>query len=339
MKYNFLTFVRDKATMFWMLAFPIFLMTILISALPSGDYKVNIKAYISPENPAAEYMNFSDMFDFKIEDDYKEALKNGDIDGYIDKESNLIIAKNGFKQTMLKTILDNMKRIEKDPETVMTVVGEEFIQKDVQGFEFKKSFFYAVLAMISYMAMYGGVSVVESYQANITPAAMRFQISPTPKIKGVLNDFVVMMFFEFFTLTVSIIYVKYVLGVNAIENYTLTYLIFIIGSIFSFSLGLMTVYLGNISSNARGAITQSSMMLLSGAAGLYGTFFRNIFDNLLGKVANYNPAKIVSDSIYKANILGGIDDMKPYLIGMVVVSVVFIMLSVLKMKENRYDSI
>lgn len=339
MKYSFLAFVRDKATIFWMLLFPIFLMTILISALPSGDYTVNIKAYISPENPAADYMNFSEIFDFKVEDNYKDALKNGDIDGYVDKDSNLIIAKNGFKQNMLKTILDNMKRIEKDPEATLAVVGEEFIAKEVQSFEYKRSFFYSVLAMISYMCMYSGVSIVEGYQANITPHAMRFQISPMSKLRAIVNEFVVSMGFEIFTLTVSILFVKYVLGVDGIKDYLLSYLIFMVGAMFSFSLGLMTVYLGNISSNARGAITQTSMMLLSGAAGLYGTFFRNVFDNFLGKVANFNPVKIVSDSIYKANIIGSIDDMKPYLIGMVVVSIVFTLLSVLKMKENRYDSI
>lgn len=101
----------------------------------------------------------------------------------------------------------------------------------------------------------------------------------------------------------------------------------------------MTVYFGNISSNARGAIIQTTMMILSGGAGLYGIFLRVAMTNLFGKFANLNPLKVITDTIYKANMIGSVEGLTvktPVLIG---VGILFILLASLKIRENRYASI
>ena len=90
---------------------------------------------------------------------------------------------------------------------------------------------------------------------------MRFLISPSSKLKAIVNEFIIAMVMQALVLTISILYAKYVLGEDFISNYKMTYLIFMVGSIFSYSLGLMTVYLGNISSNARGAVSYTHLTL------------------------------------------------------------------------------
>jgi hypothetical protein len=339
MKYAFLNFIRDKMTMFWMFLFPIFLMLILLSALPSDDYKIEIKAYISPENPLAEYMDFSDDFKFTISDDYEKLLKDDKIDGYVDKDNNVIIAKNGFKQMALKSIIDNDIRVNKDPEAASEVIKGDFIKLKTDNIGSRSSLFFAILAMLSYMCAYSGVASIEKVQANITDSAMRFLISPKSKLKAILDEFIVAMLMQVLNLTISLLFVKYVLKENFVSDYPMTYLIFIAGSIFSYSLGLLTVYLGNISSNARGAIVQSSMMILSGGAGLYGIFLRIILTNVFGKAADFNPLKLITDSVYKVNMIGSTDGIGLKTGVLIGVAILFTLLASLKIRENRYESI
>lgn len=174
MKYAFLNFIRDKMTLFWMFIFPIFLMSILIPALPNEDFKFEINAYISPENPMAQYMNFSDSFNFTVSDDYRELLQKRKIDGYVDKDNNVIIAKNGFRQMALKSTIDNLIRAEKDPAAIAEVMQGDFITSKTENVGMKSSLFFAILAMLSYMCAYSGVSSIERVQANISSGAMRF---------------------------------------------------------------------------------------------------------------------------------------------------------------------
>lgn len=339
MKYAFLNFIRDKVTLFWMILFPLFLMTILISAMPDEDTKLEIKAYMSPENVAANYMEDTGIFKFTLSNDYKEPLKNGDIAGYIDKDSNVILAGNGFSASLLKSFADNILRAQKDPQALQVAMQTNPIENKSKNVSYKASFFFALMAMISYMCAYSGVSSVELYQANITKPAMRFLISPSSKLKAIVNEFIIAMIMQALVLTISIFYAKYVLGEDFISNYKMTYLIFMVGSIFSYSLGLMTVYLGNISSNARGAIVQTTMMILSGAAGLYGIYFRQVLNKVFGIFADYNPVKMVGDGIYQANTLGSVEGIKSQVFIILGISLAFILLAALKMKENRYDSI
>lgn len=339
MKYAFLNFIRDRVTFFWMIVFPLFLMTILISAMPDEDAKLEIKAYMSPQNIAANYLNETGIFKFTLSDDYKEAIKNGDIVGYIDKDNNLVLNGNGFSANMLKTFVDNILRAQKDPQALQAVMQASPIENKNKNVSYKESFFFALMAMVSYMCVYSGVSAVELYQANISKPAMRFLISPASKLRAIINEFIIAMAMQVFVLTISIFYAKYVLGEDFISNYKMTYAIFILGSVFSYSLGLMTVYLGNISSNARGAIVQTSMMVLSGAAGLYGIYFRKVLNKIFGVFANYNPVKIVGDGIFQANTLGRVEGIKSQTFVILVVSMIFILLASIKMKENRYDSI
>lgn len=339
MKYAFLKVLRDRTTLFWMFAFPLFLMTILISALPDGGGNFVMHVGMSPEHPMAKYIESEEPFEITKLDDYKEKLKDGTIDGYIDRDGRAIFSDTGFKQKAVKTFADTLVRMEKDPDATRMVLMGNFVKTHSEKISYKGSFFFALVAMIAYMAAYSGVNAVESIEANITPDAVRFLVSPAGKFKATFDGFIVAMLLQLADLTVVILYSKFVLGETFVEHLVGTYVVFLIASAFSYTLGLMTVYLGTISSNARGAIVQASMMLLSGGAGLFGTFFRTAIGRALGSLANYNPVKIITDAVYKMNILGDRTHLYKELAGLVVASVVFLFLATLKMRKNRYDSL
>ena len=65
MKYAFLNFIRDKVTLFWMILFPLFLMTILISAMPDEDIKLEIKA-VSMQPVPVILLRFDTPFSISI---------------------------------------------------------------------------------------------------------------------------------------------------------------------------------------------------------------------------------------------------------------------------------
>lgn len=339
MKYAFLNALRDRTTLFWMFAFPIFLMTILISALPDGGEDLVMHVGMSPEHPAAPYIESDEHFEITKLDDYEAELKDGTIDGYIDRDGRAYFVDTDFKQKAVKTFADTLVRMEKDPEATRKVLAGNFVKTHSEEVSYKGSFFFALVAMLSYMAAYSGVNAVESMQANIKPDAVRFLVSPAGKFKATFYGFIVSMLLQLANLTLVILYAKFVLGESFVEHLFGTYVVFFIASAFSYTLGLMTVYLGAISSNARGAIVQTSMMLLSGGAGLFGTFFRTAIGRELGPAANYNPVKIITDAVYKMNILGDRTHLYKELVGLVIASVVFLLLATLKMRKNRYDSI
>lgn len=339
MKYAFLSAIRDRMTIFWMIVFPIFLMTILISALPKSDKDIVIGVGISPEHPMAEHLFSNGYFEITKTNEYKEKLKKGMIDGYIDRDGKAFFSDEGFKQKAVKSFADALVRSAKDPEAAQKVMGQRFIKTQSETVSYKASFFFSLVAMLSYMAAYSGVSAVESIQANITPHALRFLISPVGKLKAILEGFVVAMVLQLLNLTIMILYAKYVLGETFVENYTGTYVVFLVASAFSYALGLMTVYLGPVSSNVRGAIVQTSMMLLSGGAGLYGMFFRTSINRILGTFADFNPVKIITDAVYKMNILNDQKHLAMELLALSIATAVFIVLATLKMRKNRYDSI
>lgn len=339
MKYEFLESIRDKMTLFWMFAFPLFLMTILVSALPENDGDIAMRIGMSPSHPFAPYIESDDEFDLIKTDEYRELLQTGEIDGYIDRDGHLIVTKSGVKQKVAKQFADTLKRVEKDPDTTRKVMAGRFVKVSSESVAHKDSFFFSLLAMLAYMAAYSGVSAVEQMQANITPRALRFLVSPADRFKAVFHNFAVTMILQAANGTIAVLYAKYVLGRDFVVDIGGTYVIFLVASTLFYALGLMSVYLGPISSNARGAIVQTSMMLLSGGAGLYGTFFRASITRFLGRIADYNPVKVVTDAIYQINILGEQASMKRTLGTLVMVSGVLFVLATLKMRRNRYDSL
>ncbi|MDD7761459.1 MAG: hypothetical protein SOZ40_00440 [Ezakiella sp.] len=346
MKYYLLQLFRDRVSMFWIFIFPILLSTFILQSIGNMNLKEDITMMISPDNPdkiiyeeVFKENTDPDRLTFKLVEgeDYVDALDKKEIVAYLDKDSNLIVSSNSFHESILKNFVDTIKRIKVDPYATIDALSSNNIKSSSDEGADNSGFVFALLAMISFYGSYHGQTIVNNIQANLTPHAIRFAISPSNKWKYLINGFLSAVLVNSMIFTTTLLYLKFILNTDAITNLPLTIIAFLIATIFSICFGLTHAYLINIPEGLKNSINTIVMLVLSAGAGLYGTHFRGSLAKGLGKIAEFNPLKIISDTFFKINMQAS-----PTIgaaIWLIPVSIIIFIICGLKIRRTQYDSL
>ncbi len=133
-RYELKIFLGSPSNMFWMIAFPLLLLTVFSIAFSNLRFReLNLeKASIAYDEEAfmslyfveapKEMPNFATLDRSSIEnslfkgqamtkDQALEALQEGQIEAYVDKDLDLVISKNGINQMIMDEVLTSTKQI------------------------------------------------------------------------------------------------------------------------------------------------------------------------------------------------------------------------------------
>jgi len=366
-KYSFLCLIRSKSYLFFALAFPILLST-FFNAVFGGDLLADfnpIPVAIVEESSFAQPLfvdtlhALADLDEPIIEiipagsiEEATTMLASGDIAGLfiLSGDIELVVANTGLNQSILQNISNEFLRrsatigdiAAERPDLVFEIVAQINagldINQDAPGLQADLFvyYFYALLAMVSFMGAQVGFQVSISVQASVSPLAARRSISPTRKITVIANGFLAALLVHFLVTIVSVAYLIFVLGINFGQNLPLVLLVCLVGSLAGVSFGILIATVMKGKPNVREAAVTAISFVFWAASGLFQTEIRRAVRNAAPILDRLNPTTLMSDAFASLVIYDHLNHYFQSLLILLAMSACFLLISAVVLRRTRY---
>ena len=369
-KYNLLVKVKNFATTFWPLIFPLLLGTMFYFAfgnIDDADFETVQVGIVKEEEPDTLFLMFLDQMEnngnhlIATQELSGTAalakLENEEISGiyYVGKAPSLTVAANGIPQSILQSVLTSY---ETGKSTIRQIVRthpsglwkgiqkmlnqqEPITQVSLGGHTINGTvqFFYALIAMTCLYGCFIGFGSAITLQANITALAARRCVTPTHKLKLILSEQIASFLLGYFDVIVLLVYLRYILKLDFQGKIGPMLLISFFGSLIGVSIGIFVGSLGKMKEGVKIGIILGISMICSFLSGLMNNTMKDIVEKNAPFINRINPAALISDAFYCINVY---DDLGRYyrnLITLAVMSVVLVAASFLLIRRESYDSI
>lgn len=298
----------------------------------------------------------------------KELLENKEISGYIiyDNDIKIVINNNGINETILKYTLDEIQNTKNMVNIMLTSsITKEInngnininyneiynnIMNKISNTNIKlndisnKNLSYTMIeyyTLIAMAALYG--SMLSMYITNyndtrMCPVGKRKNVSPTNKmtliVSGLLSSYIVQLIGMFILFMFMIFILK-------IEFIKLGKVIFLslLSSLAGLSLGVFVSSVFKAKENTKTGIIITITMICCYLSGMMGITMKYIIDTNIPIINKINPANMITDALYS---LYYYEDNIRYsfnIISLIIFSTIMILISYLKLRREKYDSI
>lgn len=335
---------RDIGFTFWGLLYPIILAGFFYIAF-SGITNMQLETInigIEKGNPATYILEDVEILNvIQIsEADIAKKLELGEIDGYIKDDLSLIVDESGLDQTIIKGILDQIKQ------TIL-------LNEPIENFDFGVNYlsgkdqmangllviFYSLIAMVSTYGVFPGIETVNIVQANLTNIGARINVTPIKKSTLLISGIIVGLAINIFANILLLLFLKFVLKLDLLRNIWYSSIFILLGNIFGISLGL---FIGSSNKQKPGVKVMFSIMatmFLSFLSGLMSPDIKILIDKNVPILGKLNPISIVTNSLYRINLLENTKNLSQGMILLTVYSILFMGISYLFLRRSQYDSI
>ncbi len=298
----------------------------------------------------------------------KELLENKEISGYIiyDNDIKIVINNNGINETILKYTLDEIQNTKNMVNIMLTSsITKEInngnininyneiynnIMNKISNTNIKlndisnKNLSYTMIeyyTLIAMAALYGSMlsMYITNYNdARMCPVGKRKNVSPTNKmtliVSGLLSSYIVQLIGMFILFMFMIFILK-------IEFIKLGKVIFLslLSSLAGLSLGVFVSSVFKSKENTKTGIIITITMICCYLSGMMGITMKYIIDTNIPIINKINPANMITDALYS---LYYYEDNIRYsfnIISLIIFSTIMILISYLKLRREKYDSI
>ena len=298
------------------------------------------------------------------EENAKELLQNDKIVGYVivkQDEYKIVTATNGINETILKYVVDEIsdtsKMINKMTEIeiekgnvdlnkiathIKSLLDDETVSiKDISSnnLSYMLIEFYTLIAMT---CLYGGVVVMEAMNqtlANMTSIGKRVGISPIKKSKIILSAILASYVIELIGVSLLMLFTTFVLKVDFGNNLPLIILLSLVGTLAGLAIGLFISVIVKVNENTKVGIIIAISMALSILSGMTGVVLKYIIDKNIPIINKINPASMITDGFYSLYYYDTLDRYIMNIISLLIFSFVFIIISGIILRRQKYDSI
>lgn len=377
--YRLKCIVRDKQTMFWTLLFPILLATLFnmafsnlsnaenfskikIGIVDNDEYKKNtyfIKA-IEAVSSFNEGTGKDDLFDIKYtsKEEADKLLDDSKIEGYIyfDGGAKLVVKESGINQTIIKGFLDDFKQtastmttiVKKNPATVENGLLKDISNRDDYLKEVAASksapdtvvnYFYTLIAMACFFGSFCGVKEVTALQANLSSQGARINMAPTHKLKLFMASIFAATTVQLGVIFVLLGYLTLILKINFGNQLGYIVLTCIIGTITGVSFGTC---IASIIKNGEGlkiGILIVFTNIMSFLSGMMYDKMKYIISTNVPILGYLNPVNLIADSFYSLYYYNTYTQFFTDIALLCIFSAVFIIISYLVLRRQKYASL
>ena len=341
-----------------------------IAIVNNEEFKINTM-YVDTFKSLSDKDNNDQLFNTKYVSikKAKKLLEDDKIDGYMvikDNKPNLVFNKNGINQTILKyvveeiqsnkIIINNLTNIEIENQinngnynidyneiskNVINKINSDvnIIDKSNKNTDFMMIEFYTLIAMT---CLYGGIismTAINQNLANISNNGKRIEVAPTKKSTIILSSLCSSYLIQLLGLLLLFIYTIFVLNVNYGNNLLLIILLSVVGSLTGLSLGLSIGVLTKKGEGAKIGILLAITMIGSFLSGMMGVTLKYVIDKNIPILNKINPASMITDGFYSLYYYSNLNRYYFNIVSLLIVSSILIILSVIKLRRNKYDSI
>ncbi|NLY45787.1 MAG: ABC transporter permease [Tissierella sp.] len=336
--------LRDKTFFFWSILYPI-LMAIFFYTAFSGivnqefepvDLGVSPDSYFVSIFEEIEILNVHEI----TEEEANEKLLSDEIYGYVDNDLNLTVKESGLNQTIIKQILDQIVQVgglNVPVEQVDMMV--DYTISNNQNADTLIIIFYTLIAMVSTYGVFTGIETVSLIQANLSEIGKRMNIAPLRKSDFIISGLVGGFIMNVISNTLLLLFMHFILKLNLFTEFKYSMLFILLGNLFGLSLGMMIGSSNKKSTNVKTLIAVAVTLFLSFLSGMMSPDIKIILDEKIPILAKVNPISVITDNLYKINLLGITDDIYE---GLGAISIYIIVLNLISygfLRRKSYDSI
>lgn len=298
----------------------------------------------------------------------KELLENKEISGYIiyDNDIKIVINNNGINETILKYTLDEIQ----NTKNMVNIMLNSSITKEINNGNINinyneiynnimnkisntniklndisnKNLSYTMIeyyTLIAMAALYGSIlsMYITNYNdARMCPVGKRKNVSPTNKmtliVSGLLSSYIVQLIGIF----ILFMFMIFVLKIEFIKLGEIIFLS-LLSSLAGLSLGVFVSSVFKAKENTKTGIIITITMICCYLSGMMGITMKYIIDTNIPIINKINPANMITDALYS---LYYYEDNIRYsfnIISLIIFSTIMILISYLKLRREKYDSI
>ncbi len=327
-------------------------------------YKESFKE-LSDENSKKQLFNIKYVTEKKA----KELLEDEKIAGYvlITDTAKVVVNSSGADETILKYTVEEINnqeniintmvtdRIEDIPPTEAANINYEEIYTNVlseienitsniedvsrEHLSYTMIEFYTLIAMA---CLYGGILAMEAINnclANMSSQGKRVAVSPASKGKLILSSVFASYITQIIGLSLLFIYTVFVLKVDFGSNLPLIVLLALAGSLAGLSLGIAVSTFIKANDNTKTGILIAVTMFGCFLSGMMGITMKYVVDTNAPVINKINPASMITDGFYALYYYDTLDRYYFNVISLSVFSLILILLSVISLRRQKYDSI
>lgn len=309
----------------------------------------------------------------------KRALEDGKVSGIftVDGEKiTLTVGKEGIDESILSALLTGFERqtailadaqenLQSQIEDTMQGQGsadaqaklqsqaENAIQSQQQTTEYVKevslggrevasvtSYYFALLAMACLYMCFLGETAAKRTQANISEIGKRISVSPVHRLKIVLANGISACLVAVINIAIVLFFlIKIVHGIDISMHPGYAVLTTLVGCLIGVTFGILIESIGKWSQNIKSAILIGSSIFCAFLAGLMIGSMKDIIEKHMPVINRLNPAALIADSFYCICVYDDMARLQKNLIGMGLMSLVFLLLAWILTRRVRYDSL
>ncbi|MFA5577283.1 MAG: ABC transporter permease [Tissierellaceae bacterium] len=334
----------EKALIFWGIIYPL-IMALFFHTAFSGIMNIELESIaigIDKDNPVRYILEEIEIIDVHVLKDVeaKEKLEDEDIGGYIDGDLKLLVKKSGINQTVIKEILDQIKQMEKLGLPMERFdFSANYIEDKNQRADTIIIIFYSLIAMVSTYGLFSGIETVSLMQANLSNVGKRLNATPLKKKDFLLAGIIVSLSINMLSNAILLIFIKHFLKLKLFTGLLYSGILIILGNLFGVGLGILIGASSKRNANAKTILGIFITLVLSFLSGMMSTDIKIMLDKRLPLVGKVNPISIITNNLYKINLLG---NTKNAIGGMTILGIYCLMLIFLSygfLRGKTYDSI
>lgn len=375
---NLKTIIRNKAFMFWIIAFPIFLGTLFhvmfgnidelesYSSLNVGVYlkdgvsgdDEHVKTFITVlENAETDKGKAMFLPEIMSEDEALKALKNDKITCAISIGETISLTadststETSFTKVFLDMYIQNEALImevaktspEKLPELIdnLQTSNEMITAKPLSGSDQSPyaQYFFALLSMTCLMASMSGMSNGEMLQANNSAVGARRCVSPKKKFSQITADFLSNFICMNIVLTAMFFFFDIVFKQD-FDGYRLPLLLILYcGNFTGLAVGYFISIMFRFSAGAKEGLCTTFFLVSSFLSGLMWGDITYYLEKYVPIVNRVNPATLIVNAFKSLIVFENPKDYVVNLVTLFLVGVIFMTISMIKARRTKYASI
>lgn len=336
--------VREKSFLFWTLAYPI-LMAVFFHLAFGGLMKDEfepIKVGISFDNPDTGILRMIDVFRVEEmeEEEAREKLEKGEISGFIDNETSLLVEKEGTRPTVIKAALDLIRQVK---HSGLPFENFHFRANFVRHLQQKEAsftvIFYSLIGMVALYGMYNGIQLVYMFQGNLSSLGARIQTTPIHKLQIVVSGFLMGVLLNLISNIFLLLFIRYALGLHLFGDLHRSFLLIVLSNFLGVALGIFISASNKMTDEKKIMIATMTSLFLSALSGMMGPGLKRIFQENFALVNRINPVAVIADNMYRLNFL---KDGSAFFEGLLVLGIetlIFLLFSFLFLRREQYDSL
>ena len=346
LQYTMKLMFREKAFVFWTILYPLILGSffyLAFGSLLTGN-AIRFTVGIAPDNDYIGILKNIEVLELKEypEEKAEEALKADEIVAYITEDMGVLAAKSGVGTTAVQMIATGVKQFfyllahGADPRQMDW--GKSYVKIKSQNVSPYATIFYTLFGMFCFYGFFGGVQILDIFQADVSELGKRMSVSPVKKGRYILGGLVAVFSLNVISNLLLIVYLNWVLKASLFTDYPSSISLILAGNLVGITMGVWLGSNSRLSPQIKMGLGIGIPLFLATLSGMMSVNIKTMIMRSLPWLDPINPVSIVTSGLYRINLLENHNYYGRGIFILLTLSAVFALLSVRALRRRSYDS-